>query len=390
MKIKLFFLVLMTILLQSIAEAKTLKPSSFNPSPFDLSGSINPVLDRNGIPCALIKITLPEGVMDISFEGNIVETIHEGNEIKAYFTAGTKKIVIKSPGYSPQIIIFSEHDVYRLLSKQVYNLHLQVTTREEMKAESIHSILDDPSDDPIDAIVAKANQLFSEGNPEAAAPLLQTAADSGHTEALLSLGLMYENGKGVAMDKSKGFNLVQKAAQQGYAPAQKTLSRYYLLGIGVQQDVTQGQNWKKQYENSLKSSDELIDESRIFTSVELMPEYPGGEKELYHNINKYLRYPVKAMEDGIEARVSCHFVITKDGSIGEINILKVSCYETIWETNEDGTSKGEKKLVDYTDSKIFEDASISAIRQLDKFYPGKMNGKPVNVWYILPINFHLQ
>ena len=108
-----------------------------------------------------------------------------------------------------------------------------------------------------------------------------------------------------------------------------------------------------------------IDDSKVFTSVEQMPQFPGGEAELMKYLSKNIKYPTMAMENNIQGRVVVQFVVTKTGSIGEV------------------------KVVRSVDRDLDREA-IRVCKSLPKFTPGKMNGQAVNVWYTLPVNFKLQ
>ncbi len=108
-----------------------------------------------------------------------------------------------------------------------------------------------------------------------------------------------------------------------------------------------------------------VEENKVFTAVEQMPQFPGGEGELYAWISKNLRYPPMAAENNIQGRVVVQFVVTKTGSIGEVKVLRGK------------------------DPDLDKEA-VRVVKGLPKFIPGKMNGQAVNVWYTLPINFKLQ
>ena len=60
----------------------------------------------------------------------------------------------------------------------------------------------------------------------------------------------------------------------------------------------------------------------IFTVVEEMPDFPGGEGELMKFIAKSIKYPVIAQENGIQGRVVCTFVVNKDGSVVDAEVLR--------------------------------------------------------------------
>ncbi len=395
-----------TLVLFSVAgiHAKTLRVESFEPAPFDLSASTKPRLDNNGTPCALVKVALGEGFSDLSFEGNVVEKINDGSEIQAYITGGTKQIVIKAAGLPPLNVVFSDHGVYRLFSKQVYNLSLCVddaaATPAGSAAVSIHELFDNSDVDPVDDMVARANTLYAAGEVAKAVPLLQRAAELGHTEAQLSLGLLSENGVGskpnwvLKPDPKNAFVLVQKSAQQGYVPAQKVLSRYYLTGLGVAADAKRGEYWREVYDRN--NSNLPNDTDTNFRTDERQPEYPGGESQLFQDINKQLKYPAIAAETGKQGRIIYQFEVGKDGSISDIRVvrsLKISPFREIipGESEEVYAELKESDLANQKASiKALEEAGIQAISRLKKFYPGLNNGAPVKMTFVVPVTWRLQ
>lgn len=99
----------------------------------------------------------------------------------------------------------------------------------------------------------------------------------------------------------------------------------------------------------------------IFTMVK-MPEYPGGISALRKYVYEHTEYPHKNYS--IQGTVYLRFCVEKDGSIGEIEILK-----------------GLDSLLDQE--------AINVIKKLQKFTPGKHNGKNVSVWYSMPVPFKL-
>jgi len=106
------------------------------------------------------------------------------------------------------------------------------------------------------------------------------------------------------------------------------------------------------------------DSLKIFTEAEFMPKFVGGEIELNKFLNKNMLYPNLAKENNIEGRVIIRFVVEKDGSLSNIEILK--------------------KLGFGCDEEV-----IRLIKTMPKWNPGKTYGKAVRVNYILPIVFKL-
>ena len=65
-----------------------------------------------------------------------------------------------------------------------------------------------------------------------------------------------------------------------------------------------------------------VEENKVFTAVEQMPQFPGGDAELMKYISKNLKYPPVAMENNIQGRVVVQFVVTKTGKIGEVKVAR--------------------------------------------------------------------
>ncbi|MDD2437687.1 MAG: TonB family protein [Massilibacteroides sp.] len=104
---------------------------------------------------------------------------------------------------------------------------------------------------------------------------------------------------------------------------------------------------------------------QIFTVVEEMPKFPGGDAELLQFIAKSIKYPVIAQENGIQGRVICSFVVNRDGSVVDAQIVRG------------------------VDSSLDKEA-LRVIGTMPKWSPGKQRGKPVRVKYTVPITFRLQ
>ncbi len=104
---------------------------------------------------------------------------------------------------------------------------------------------------------------------------------------------------------------------------------------------------------------------QIFTVVEKQPEFPGGTAALFKYLSKAIKYPVIAQENGIQGRVVCSFVVNRDGSIVDIQVMRG------------------------VDPSLDKEA-IRVIGEMPKWKPGEQLGKPVRVRFILPVQFRLQ
>lgn len=65
-------------------------------------------------------------------------------------------------------------------------------------------------------------------------------------------------------------------------------------------------------------------EEDVYTIVENMPEFPGGQDSMFKHINENIIYPVEAIEQGIQGRVYVNFTIEKDGSISNVKVIRGS------------------------------------------------------------------
>lgn len=103
----------------------------------------------------------------------------------------------------------------------------------------------------------------------------------------------------------------------------------------------------------------------IFVVVEEAPQFPGGESALMRYLNDNIRYPVIAQENGIQGRVTCQFVVERDGSISDVQVVR-----------------GQDPSLDKE--------AVRVIQGMPRWKPGKQRGAPVRVRYTLPVLFRLQ
>ena len=117
-------------------------------------------------------------------------------------------------------------------------------------------------------------------------------------------------------------------------------------------------------EGAPSEGEEAEDCDQPFVMVEEQPQFPGGESALMAFIKKTLRYPAFAAENGIQGRVTLSFVVERDGSIAQIEVMRSPAEELSKE-------------------------SIRVVQTMPKWKPGKQRGKAVRVKYVLPITFRL-
>ena len=106
------------------------------------------------------------------------------------------------------------------------------------------------------------------------------------------------------------------------------------------------------------------EENRIHVVVERMPEFPGGEAAMNQFINRTIRYPVIAQENGIQGRVVVQFVVNTDGKIVDVEVVR-----------------GVEESLDKE--------AIRVVKAMPPWNPGRQGGKNVRVKYTLPIRFRI-
>lgn len=116
---------------------------------------------------------------------------------------------------------------------------------------------------------------------------------------------------------------------------------------------------------SIKDDLDNEDDDVPFTIVEKYPEFPGGDLALLKYISDHIDYPAIAIENNIQGKVFVKFVVEKDGSISNATIIRG------------------------VDPSLDKEA-LRVINSLPKWKPGEQRGKPVKVFFNMPIDFQLQ
>jgi periplasmic protein TonB len=106
-------------------------------------------------------------------------------------------------------------------------------------------------------------------------------------------------------------------------------------------------------------------EPEPFVVVEEMPSFPGGDAALLKYIGEHTQYPEVAKENNIQGKVIIRFCVTAKGGVSQVSVLKG------------------------VDPELDKEA-IRVVNTLPAFKPGKQGGKPVPVWYMVPITFTLK
>lgn len=104
------------------------------------------------------------------------------------------------------------------------------------------------------------------------------------------------------------------------------------------------------------------DAEYAFEQLEVKPEYPDGNEGLGRYLSENIKYPKKALKNGVSGKVFVQFVIDKTGKV--TNVVAV---------------RGVEKSLDKE--------AVRVIKSMPKWKPGMKDGQPVKVKYTIPINF---
>lgn len=106
-------------------------------------------------------------------------------------------------------------------------------------------------------------------------------------------------------------------------------------------------------------------EPEIFTIVEEMPTFPGGEQALLEYMAKNTKYPPLARENGLQGIVVVTFVVDERGRIKDAQVLR-------------GIGGG------------CDEEAMRVVQSMPHWKPGKQRGMAVRVQYNLPFRFTLR
>jgi TonB family protein len=99
-------------------------------------------------------------------------------------------------------------------------------------------------------------------------------------------------------------------------------------------------------------------------AIEEQPIFPGGDTALMNYVARNTKYPAESIKNGEEGRIYVRFIINKNGEIERPVVLR-------------GVSP------------LLDEEALRVVKSLPKWIPGKHKGKPVDVWFIIPVKFKL-
>lgn len=201
-----------------------------------------------------------------------------------------------------------------------------------------------------------------------------TQVDNKHEEILAEAlpNTMPEPPKYVKMDKFVAPTIVEDSevteADEGMIGMEELTNSNTAIGaFSVKEGSMDEDAVRKTFDNLIIGEGSGKGQEEITTPIniaEIMPQFPGGEAEMYKFIKNNLKYPIVDQEAGTHGRVSIRFVVSKTGEISEVEVLR-------------GISPN------------CDREAVKVIKSMPKWIPGKQNGNPVPVYYTLPIVFEL-
>jgi protein TonB len=103
----------------------------------------------------------------------------------------------------------------------------------------------------------------------------------------------------------------------------------------------------------------------VYDQVEVKPEFPGGMPALVKYLQENIKYPSAALAEKAQGKAFVRFVVEKDGSITNTEITKS------------------------TGNIYLDNEALRVASNMPKWKPGMQQGKPVRVFFMLPVSFKL-
>ena len=121
-----------------------------------------------------------------------------------------------------------------------------------------------------------------------------------------------------------------------------------------------------EFSDNIEVVEEVVEDDAPFIIAEEMPKFQGGDLMKFRSwVQGKLKYPVIAQENGIQGKVTLTFVIERDGSLTNIQVMQ-------------------------SPDRALADEAVRVLQSSPKWTPGKQRNSPVRVRYTLPVEFRIQ
>ena len=115
---------------------------------------------------------------------------------------------------------------------------------------------------------------------------------------------------------------------------------------------------------SVVANESSAQDTKVYETVEQMPEFPGGMEALVNYLQENVKYPEQAAKNKVQGRVLVQFIVDKTGQVGDVKVVR--------SVNEE-----------------LDAEAVRVVKSMPDFIPGRQDGKAVSVWFTLPISFKL-
>ena len=103
------------------------------------------------------------------------------------------------------------------------------------------------------------------------------------------------------------------------------------------------------------------------TFVDEEAEFPGGYPAMKDFIQKNLDYPETAIENNVQGRCLIRFGVSKNGVVGQVQLI-----------------------IGVPDCPDCDKAAIKVIKSMPNWIPGRLNGRSVSSYCLIPISFGIE
>ena len=111
------------------------------------------------------------------------------------------------------------------------------------------------------------------------------------------------------------------------------------------------------------------DKEGVYSKVQVMPEFPGGQTALADYVNNHVEYPQQAIDENTTGTVKVSFVVDEQGRISQARLI-----------NDQGSKLGHG----------LDEEALRVVNNMPSWKPGKVKGKNVKTRLELPINFQFE
>ena len=284
------------------------------------------------------------------------------------------RIVLVDRGYSP----FSFFNLVFINEKNIPSGKLEsILTHERIHVKQLHTL---------DLILAEILIIIQWFNPFAwfAGREFRTVHEFLADEGVIKAGIGRSEYQHMILDETMGiqvngltnnFNvslikkrilMISKVKSGKWSRGKLILAIPAILALVVLISARSYSSSLGQDKTTVKSASKqaATSDSKVYDKADVMPEFPGGYPALGEFLLKNIKYPQDAIKNNTTGKVFVTFIVWSDGSVGEVKIKR-------------GIGHG------------CDEEAMRVVKMMPNWKAGQKDGKAVNVYFNLPINFQL-